>query len=204
MLTEEKRINTKEELRDWICYESQKYGATGVIATLRELFPIKESDVLRKHQVILRKTEYFVNQGNRIMGALYKIRLYRIQNKYALHIPINTCGRGLKVMHVGPILINGRATVGENCAFHINTALVAGGRNDDVPTLGDGVIVGIGATLVGGVYIADNVAIGANAVVNKDVIEENCAVAGVPAHKISDNGRLTWNTKAKEKNGENN
>ena len=37
------------------------------------------------------------------------------------------------------------------------------------------------------IFIADYVAIGANAVVNKDVTEETVAVAGVPAKKISDN-----------------
>jgi len=46
-----------------------------------------------------------------------------------------------------------------------------------------------------GVYIANNVAIGANALVNKSVEEENIAIAGVPAKKISNNGRLEWNKK---------
>lgn len=199
MLAEDKRINTKKELYDWINYESKQYGCDGPFQALRNAFPITESDILRKHQVILRKTEFYVNTGIKILGVLYKIRLYRMQNKYALHIPINTCGRGLKIKHVGPILINGRATVGEDCAFHINSALVAAGRREGVPTLGNGVVVGTGAVLVGGVHIADNVAIGANAVVNKDVLEENIAVAGVPAHKVSNSGRLTWNTKSKGK-----
>lgn len=38
-------------------------------------------------------------------------------------------------MHLGPILINGRATIGKDCTFHVNTAVVAGGTNDDLPTL---------------------------------------------------------------------
>lgn len=41
--------------------------------------------------------------------------------------------------------------------------------------------------------VADNVAIGANAVVCTDIVEENIAVAGVPAKKISSHGRLEWN-----------
>lgn len=64
-----------------------------------------------------------------------------------------------------------------------------------MPTLDDGVIVGVGAVVLGGIYVAKNVAIGANAVVNKDITEENIAVAGVPAKKISNNGRLEWNKK---------
>ena len=79
--------------------------------------------------------------------------------------------------------------------FHINTALVAGGTNDGVPYLEDGVIVGIGAVLMGNIQVRRNVAIGANAVVNKSVDEENIAVAGVPAKKVSNGGRLNWNKK---------
>lgn len=162
---------------------------------IREVFPISESDVLRKHQVLLRKTEYHTNCGHKVRTLICKLRLNRIQNKYALHIPINTCGRGLKIMHIGPVLMNGRVTVGKDCSFHINTALVAGGTSDDVPYLEDGVVVGIGAVVLGNVHVARNVAIGANAVVNKNVADENIAVAGVPAHKVSDGGRLNWNKK---------
>lgn len=197
MLSYENRINTRSELKNWIEYERKKYESTASI--LREFFPISENDVLRKHQVLLRKTEYHTNCRHRIRTMIYKIKLYRLQNKYALHIPINTCGRGLKIMHVGPVLMNGRVTVGKDCSFHINTALVAGGTTDNVPYLEDGVVVGIGAIVLGDVHVARNVAIGANAVVNKTIAEENVAVAGVPAHKVSNSGSLNWNTKAVKK-----
>lgn len=59
----------------------------------------------------------------------------------------------------------------------------------------DGVVVGIGAVVLGNTHVARNVAIGANAVVNKNIFDENVAVAGVPAHKVSDCGRLNWNKK---------
>ena len=100
-------------------------------------------------------------------------------------------------MHVGPILINGRVSIGQNCVLHINTALVAGGTNDEVPHLGDGIVVGVGAVILGGVNIADNIAVGANAVVNKSFDESDIAIAGVPAHKVSNNGRTKWNVNKK-------
>ena len=50
--------------------------------------------------------------------------------------------------------------------------------------------------VLGNVTVADNVAIGANAVVNRDVLEENIAVAGVPAKKISNNGAIAWLNRA--------
>ena len=77
-------------------------------------------------------------------------------------------------------------------SLHVNTAIVAGGTNHEAPVLGRNVVVGIGAVVLGGVKVADYTAIGANAVVNKDVLEENTCIAGVPAKKISDNGSKSW------------
>ena len=189
MLPKEKTIQTREQLNEWIKYEKNQYGNRSF---LHMVFPVSERDVLQKHQIVLRKAEYYTNRGKKILRVLYKIRLLRIQNRYALHIPMNCCGKGLKIMHVGPILLNGRASVGENCAFHINSALVAKGVSDDAPVLGNNVVVGVGAVVVGGVVVADSVAIGANSVVTKDICEQNIAIAGAPAKKVSDNGRLKW------------
>ena len=55
MLSYENRINSKNDLKNWIEYERKKYG--GHQAVIGEVFPISENDVLRKHQVLLRKTE---------------------------------------------------------------------------------------------------------------------------------------------------
>lgn len=188
MIPERERIVTKAQLRDWLAYELPRYGVGGI----QRLFPVSEHAILRKHQRLLRKTEFYSNSGRRLRSKIYKVRLQRMQNQYALHIPLNCCGRGLKIMHLGPILINRKSAIGKNCSIHINTALVADGLHDDAPVLGDGVVVGVGAVIVGGVTIANHVAIGANAVVNRDVLEEDIAVAGVPAHKVSDSGRSKW------------
>ena len=141
---------------------------------------------------ILRHTEYYKNTGRHIMAALFNIWHKRISVKYGIHIPVNTCGKGLKIMHTGPILINGKATIGENVSLHINTAIVAHGNRGGVPTIGNGVVLGVGAVVLGDVRLADNIAVGANAVVNKSFAEENIAIAGVPAKKISNNGRKVW------------
>ena len=58
-----------------------------------------------------------------------------MQNKYGMHIPINCCAKGLKIMHVGPVIMNKNAIVGEDCSFHMNTGLCAGGHSDDAPIL---------------------------------------------------------------------
>ena len=86
----------------------------------------------------------------------------------------------------------------------MNTSVVAGGTNDFVPTIGNHVILGVGAVVLGGVTIADNVAIGANAVVNKSVEQSNVTVAGVPAKIVSNHGTLDWSGVKKRLEKENN
>ncbi len=127
------------------------------------------------------------------MSLIYNVLLCRYQNKHQIHIPINTFDRGLKLMHLGPMGVNANAKCGKDIYLHINSCIIAGGVNNDAPTLEDGVVIGIGAVVLGNIRLARNIAIGANAVVNKTFEEENIAIAGVPAKKVSNNGRLEWN-----------
>ncbi len=190
MLPPEKRIKTKDDLKRFLNTELSQYGKLH-----GPYFRFREDDILALHNIYLRKCEYHKNNRHFIRGTYYRIKLGYLQNKYGMHIALNCCDEGLRIMHTGSILMNGKACLGKNCALHINSGIVAGGINSEAPTLGDGVVVGVGAIVLGGVRIADNVAIGANAVVNKSVLEENVAVAGVPAKIISNNGRLNWNKK---------
>ncbi len=186
MLSAEKRIKTKQDLKRFIQAEKKLYGVGGV------LLPVKESHVLAKHAILLRKTEYHCNTKHKLRYVFYRVRLRLLQNKYCLQVPLNCCDEGLHIMHLTPILMNSNVTVGKYCSFHMNTALVAGGTNHGVPTLGDGCVLGVGAVIAGDVTLANYIAVGANAYVNKSFEEENIAIAGVPAKKISNNGAKAW------------
>ena len=48
--------------------------------------------------------------------------------------------------------------------------------------VGDNVEFGVGSSVIGGIRIANNVKIGAGAVVTKDILEEGVTVIGIPAH----------------------
>lgn len=190
MIEKEKQIHSKEDLKRFLSVEKEKYGGHYL------LLPFREEDILAKHAILLRKTEFHKNKKHKIRGLIYYIRLLMLQNRYSIRIPLNTFEEGLKIMHLGPVLVNGNASVGKNCSIHMNTGLVANGINGKAPKMGDGVVVGFGATVVGDVSITDNVAIGAGAVVTKSVLAENVAIGGVPARIISNNGRLEWNRKS--------
>lgn len=65
----------------------------------------------------------------------------------------------------------------------INQQVTIGYNGASAPMIGDNVVIYAGAKIIGGVHIGNNVTVGANAVVTKD-IPDNCVVAGVPARII--------------------
>ena len=198
MEKEYKRIQTRAELKEWLAVETARYPNSGKYR-LMNLLMLGENAILRRHQILLRKTEYYINSGHRVLAKLYKLRLLQFQIKYGMHIPPNTFGRGLRVMHVGEIDVNAHARAGEDCVIHVHTSLAAGGFNDFTPRLGNGVLLFMGAIVCGDAFIADNVVIGANSVVTKSVYEENVTVAGNPAQVVGHRGRLDME-QAKEEN----
>ena len=184
MLSEDRKIKTRAQLRETIALECTRYPLSAR-RILPYLLQISEGAILRRHIVLLRKTEYYHNTGRRLLAALYWARLMRLQNRYALHIPLNTCGKGLHIYHLFPICMNSKVTIGEYCRIMPNVSVIGDDREGDLaPTVGDHVTLGIGCTLLGGITIADGIAVGAGAVVTNSFLEPGITVAGVPARKI--------------------
>lgn len=97
-----------------------------------------------------------------------------------------TIGAGTKFGYGGiAVVIHARSVIGRNCM--IGQCVTIGGKSGwyEVPIIGDNVHVNAGARIIGPVRIGNNVEIGANAVVVKDV-PDNCIVAGVPAKIIKE------------------
>jgi serine O-acetyltransferase len=99
---------------------------------------------------------------------------------YGISIPHNTkIGEGLFLSHNGPIVINGSVELGANC--NIGPMVVIGvGRHKGIfgcPKLGDRVWIGPGAKIFGPITIGNDVAIGANAVINFDAPDSAVVVA---------------------------
>ena len=186
MLSEEKKIKTKAQLKEYLDAELDRYPISGR-RYIMYFLQISEGAILRRHQILLRKTEYYLNSGRRIRGELCYARLMKLQNKYSVHIPINCCGKGLSIPHLLPLAINGDATVGENCRIHAGSYIAeGGGSRTGVPTIGNNELIGMNVILLGNVNIADNITIGAGSIVNKSFLEPGITNAGAPARKIKD------------------
>lgn len=151
------------------------------------LFP----NLIFRFQRTLRRLEYRRNCGRGAVSWLVRMFLARKYNrlgvKLGFSIPLNVFGPGLSIAHYGTIVINGNARVGANCRLHagVNIGTEAGFAGT-APMLGDNCYIGPGAKVFGAVHLADGIAIGANAVVNRSFGEANIAIAGVPARKIGD------------------
>jgi serine O-acetyltransferase len=85
------------------------------------------------------------------------------------------------------VIIGSTAEIGDNAVIY--SGVVLGSRNGSIdngfgtkrhPTIGNNVLIGSGAKILGNITIGDNVKIGANTVVLHDV-PNNCTAVGVPA-----------------------
>lgn len=153
-----------------------------------------------KYEVLLRRYEYYYNKSNTFINCILKtcahIKLKRYEIKVGgVQIPPNVCGPGLCVCHKGTIIINDNVRIGSNARIHAGVNIGNLSKlgddwvPDNTPIIGNNVYIGPGAKLFGKITIGDNVAIGANAVVNRDV-PSHVSVAGVPAKIINKNGSM--------------
>ncbi len=96
-------------------------------------------------------------------------------------------GPGFVIRHVGAIVVGNKTVIGANC--EIRQCVTFGGNlgksnhGTSQPILGDNILVGAGAKILGPVKIGDNSIIGANAVVTRDM-PANSIIAGIPAKVI--------------------
>lgn len=89
-------------------------------------------------------------------------------------------GKGLRIHHFGGIFVHSDVVMGEYCTIYHGVTLGDLGGWGGVPTVGDQVIIGAGAKLIGPIHVGDDCHIGANAVVCTSV-PPHCVAVGVPA-----------------------
>jgi serine O-acetyltransferase len=146
-----------------------------------------------KFERLLRKIEYFINCKKNPLWKPYfsflRWRFRSLSTTLGFTIPANVFGPGLAIAHRGTIIVNSTARIGANCRIHtgVNIGTQAGFKGKS-PRIGNNVYIGPGAKIFGEIELADNIAIGANAVVNKSFLEPGITIAGVPAKKISNKG----------------
>lgn len=141
-----------------------------------------EKYYIKKYLRFLRKEEkYTFTRPNKPLAFWYKGRKNRLGSKLGFIISAGCFGDGLLIEHFGSIIVNPKSRIGRNCKIHGNCCIGStGGYPDDSPVIGDNVDIGQFAQILGGIRIADNVRIGAGAVVVNDILTPNVTVVGIP------------------------
>ena len=178
-------ISDKQSYHYYLKRDLQAYGLTRL--NLYSYFRIDCLRYLRR----LRKIEYLYNvKGNQTFCKIYLLWLevlnHRLAVRLGLTVPKNVFEEGLCIVHHGTVVVSPEAKIGKNCRIHPSTSI---GEYNGAPTIGDNVYIGPGAKIFGKITIGNNVAIGANSVVNKD-IPDNVTAGGIPASIISTKSSL--------------
>lgn len=103
--------------------------------------------------------------------------------------PGATIGKNLFIDHGSGVVIGETAEIGDNCTIYQNVTLGGTGKETGKrhPTLGNNVMVGAGARVLGPFTVGDNSKIAANAVV-LNAVPPNCTAVGVPARVVKRDG----------------
>lgn len=118
----------------------------------------------------------------KLLSGLYKMAFKLVQIVTGIELPCEVeIGRNFVIDHFGGIIISGYAKFGDNCRIR-NGVCIGLSRVSDpcAPVIGNNVDIGCGAKLLGRITVGNNVLIGANSVVTRDVPANSIAV-GVPA-----------------------
>ena len=98
-------------------------------------------------------------------------------------------GHGILIDHGCGTVIGETAVVGDDCTIYQGVTLggVGTSRGKRHPTIGNHVMIGAGAKILGAFEVGDNCQIAANAVLLKP-LEENSTAAGIPARQVKKDG----------------
>ncbi len=134
---------------------------------------------LQTHRVANRLWQ----QGRETLAFHFQSRASEL---FAVDIhPAATIGRGVMLDHATDITIGETAVIGDNCSLLHGVTLGGTGKEvgDRHPKIGHGVLLSVGAKILGNIKVGDQAKVAAGSVVLKDVAA-HCTVAGVPAKQV--------------------
>ena len=165
------------------------------IAVIRERDPAARSDIevlllySGLHALLAYRAAHYLHEKKHYLPARFISQAARALTGIEIH-PGATIGKGFFIDHGMGVVIGETTEIGNNCSIYQGVTL--GGTGKDVgkrhPTLGNNVMVGAGAKVLGPFTIGDNTKIAAGAVVLKEIPDESTAV-GVPARVVRQQGR---------------
>ncbi len=172
------KVDFKQTLKDISIKHVGFCFLTRTPAWMRWKF-VKNMRLSSYHEELFRKGKYL-----HIIPMLYRLtKRNRYGNTLGLEIWGTNIGKGLTLYH-NNVVINRDAKIGDFCKLHGDNCIGNDGITKDCPKIGNNVDIGVGAKILGGVTIADNVIVAAGAVVVSNFTEEGIVIGGVPARRL--------------------
>ena len=136
------------------------------------------------HAVVFHRVAHWFYKRNMFFLARLFSQISRFITGIEIH-PGAQIGKGLFIDHGMGVVIGETAEIGDNCTIYHGVTL--GGTGKDTgkrhPTIGDNVLIGAGAKILGPFTVGDNARIAANSVVLREV-EPDTTVTGVPGRAV--------------------
>ena len=164
------------------------------IATIRDRDPAAQSafevwwlyngyKAMRSH----RRANWLYRHGHPLLARWVSQCCVRRTN-IEIH-PAAQIGRRFFIDHGTGVVIGETTVIGDDCTLYQGVTLGGTGKDQGKrhPTLGNNVMVGAGAKVLGPIHIGNNVRIAAGAVVLSD-IPDNCTAVGIPAKVVRRDG----------------
>lgn len=153
---------------------------------------INEEDAIRFHTGLRAVCMYRESHELWLQGKYMEAREINFKAHQETGCDIHpgaTIGKGFFIDHATGVVIGETAIVGDNVTLYQGVTLggTSSSKGKRHPTLGNNIVCGANATVLGDITIGDNVRIGAGSVVLKDV-PPNCTVVGVPGKIIKKDG----------------
>ena len=173
---------------------------TEEIRSIRERDPAAESDLEVMllypglHAVLSYRAAHLLYTKGLHLAAAAISRAARDATGIEIH-PAAKIGKNLFIDHGSAVVIGETAVIGDNCTIYQGVTLGGTGKHVGKrhPTVGNNVMIGAGAKVLGPVTVGDNAKIAAGAVVLKD-IPANCTAVGIPAKIVRENGEIREQT----------
>ena len=181
-------IKTKQDLKEWLAMDAVYYPSQqqGFLKTLKYNLiatPRMDQKYIWAFVKTLRYSEYHMNNQSlwhTVARTYYLWKLRKLAYKTGFQIAPNAVGPGLQLIHFGPINVNENCRIGRNATLYWGVMMGWKGAGLPCPQIGDNAFICSGTKIIGDVHIGDNVTIGQNCVVTKDVPSNSLVVAQQP------------------------
>ncbi len=167
---------------------------------------IEDIKAIYRNDPAVRNIEFLLYPGmhaiiiHRITHLLWKLkipfipRLLSQMSRFLTGIEIHPgakIGKGFFIDHGMGVVIGETTEIGDNCVLFHNVTLGGTGKHKGKrhPTIGDNVMIGTGAILLGPIDIGNNVKIGANTFILMQDVPDDTTVAGTPGRIVKMNGQ---------------